>query len=116
MEESETRSSGDESNFVDFVDLSKKTKQTLFYTSVFSLINKNRKSSPRFKAEVKNEPVILMGDTAATCSCINYKTYLQKSKKPLNLLKTNSKIFNFGNKENIKAIGKIDYDVEGNNN
>lgn len=95
-------------------------KENLFYRSVFSVANpkKNKnKSSPRFKVKVNNEPVVLMGDTGATCSCINYNTFLKiQKKKSKKLLKTESKIFTFGNKEHIKPLGKIVCHIEGNNN
>ena len=91
-----------------------------FYTNVFTYRNPatNTKSSaaPLFKVLLNDEPVVLIGNTGATCSCINHKTFLkiQKRQPIINLLKTRSKIFSFGNKEAIKPLGKIDCAFEGN--
>jgi len=61
-----------------------------FYTSVFSVSSKNVNTlSPHFKVSVNNKDIVLMGDTGATCSCINYKTLqLIQKKKRIPLLKT----------------------------
>ena len=49
-----------------------------FYTNVFSVSSKSVNTpSPKFKILVNNVEIILIGDTGATCSCINYKTFLQ---------------------------------------
>ena len=57
----------------------------------------------------------MIGDTGASCSCINKKTFdrIQLS-KPLKLQKTNTRIHSFG-KSSSKPLGKISVVFEGNN-
>ena len=103
------------SDFVKTDVMSEDLKEHIFYlSSVFSVSNKYTNSlSPHFKVCINNKSILLMGDTGATCSCINYKTYLELQKdKRIPLSKTKSKIFTFGNKEPIKPIGMSNLLIE----
>ena len=90
-----------------------------FYHDVSFITNHKERSLPHFRVSVNNESIVLLGDTGATCSCLNYKTFIQLQNKQTNnkkivLSKTNCKIGTFGNNDLISPIGKVSLLIEGN--
>ena len=89
-----------------------------FYKGVFNFsINKPQRcqTAPRFTVLLNNTRVSLIGDTGASCSCLNYTTfkYIQRSNPTVQLQKTKSKIFSFGNNR-VQPMEKFVGIFEGN--
>ena len=79
------------------------------YENVFSSQPSHKKSGPPlFNVVLNKVKVKMVGDTGASCSCINRTSFNRIQKyKPLYLKKTKTLIKTFGNKQTIKPIGKI---------
>ena len=90
-------------------------EQNLFYKRVFLSKQKTSKA-PVFNVLINNTRISMVGDTGASCSCVNYSTFkhLQKKNNNTKLLKTNTCIYSFGNQK-VKPIGKFECLIEGNN-
>ena len=88
------------------------------YEKVFSSHNSSPRyknsQPPLFKVRINDVNTKMIGDTGATCSCINKSTFsgIQKV-NPLRMEKTKTIIRSFG-KESIKPLGKITVLLEGN--
>ena len=115
--EFESDNSDDNSDFVNTVSTNK--SNYLFYHTVFSskTLNNKRTTAPIFDVNLNDSHVPMIGDTRATCSCINVKTFksIQNNNHNIKLLKTKTNIITFGDKR-IKPLGKFVGLFEGNNN
>ena len=91
----------------------RKQRQKVFSSHNFSPRYKNSQP-PLFKVRINDVNTKMIGDTGATCSCINKSTFsgIQKV-NPLRMEKTKTIIRSFG-KESIKPLGKITVLLEGN--
>ena len=82
---------------------------------MFSSYHNTKSCPPKFLINIHDVKVKMIGDTGATCSCINKSTFLQIQKKYRNIKidRTKTTIKSFGN-ESIKPFGKINVLLEGN--
>ena len=90
-------------------------EQSFFYKRVFHSQRKTSKALV-FNVLINNTCISMIGDTGASCSCINYSTFkrIQKKNNDIKLLKTNTCIYSFGNQK-VKPVGKFECLIEGNN-